>query len=163
MKIAGLDLSLTSTGLVDGAGEAHLIGSKQRGLDRLAELRDLILDNLAGATLVAIEGYAYGRPNQAHQLGELGGVIRLALHERDIHIANVPPSTVKLWATGKGNAPKDAVLAAAVRRWPDINDNNIADAAWLRDLAEHAYSGKDTPEIPAAKARALIAVEWPAP
>lgn len=161
MRIAGLDLSLTATGLVDADGTPHLISSHLRGLERLAELRDLILDNLANATIVAVEGYAYGRPNQAHQLGELGGVVRLALHERDIHIANVPPATVKLWATGKGNAPKDVVLATAVRKWPAIDNNNVADAAWLRDIAQHVYDGLTPSSL--LRARALASVDWPAP
>lgn len=49
---------------------------------------------------------------------------------------NVPcegyaPSSIKKWATGKGNANKDAMLAEAQRRWPDITDHNEADARLL--------------------------------
>jgi Holliday junction resolvasome RuvABC endonuclease subunit len=46
------------------------------------------------------------------------------------------PGEIKRHATGKGNAPKDAILAAARNKWGDsIADDNQADACWLLDLA----------------------------
>ena len=47
------------------------------------------------------------------------------------------PSEVKKHATGKGNAPKDAVVAAARARWGNeaIRDSNEGDARWILDLA----------------------------
>ena len=43
-----------------------------------------------------------------------------------------PQSRAK-YATGRGNAPKDQVLAATIKRYPhlDIIDNNAADAVLL--------------------------------
>ena len=47
-------------------------------------------------------------------------------------LAEIPPTTVKLFATGKGNADKDEVLAAVKARWsPDVHDDNEADAVAL--------------------------------
>lgn len=48
------------------------------------------------------------------------------------------PSEIKKAATGKGNANKDAVIAAAKTRWPyqAIIDGNQADALWLSALAD---------------------------
>lgn len=47
------------------------------------------------------------------------------------------PSEIKKVATGKGNANKEAVIAAARLRWPEqsIVDGNQADALWLSVLA----------------------------
>lgn len=46
------------------------------------------------------------------------------------------PNEIKKRATGKGNANKDAVVAAAQQRWPNVTDNNEADALWLMVLLE---------------------------
>jgi len=44
---------------------------------------------------------------------------------------------LKLFATGKGNASKDSMLAAARKKWPDqdIIDDNQADALWALEWA----------------------------
>lgn len=159
IPIAGLDRSLTATGLVTPDGAHHLISSRRTGLDRLADIRDQVLNRLTYPCLVVTEGYAFARPNGAHQLGELGGVLLLAIHELQQPIAIVPPASLKRFATGKGNATKDQMLAAAVRRWPDIDDNNIADAAWLRAMGQAAYTQPD--ELTATQAAALTPIDWP--
>lgn len=48
------------------------------------------------------------------------------------------PAEVKKAATGKGNANKDQVLAAAKVRWPLVNivDHNQADALWILELSK---------------------------
>jgi Holliday junction resolvasome RuvABC endonuclease subunit len=45
----------------------------------------------------------------------------------------IPVGTIKRLATGKGNANKTAVLAAAQAKWPyrNIRDHNEADACWI--------------------------------
>lgn len=47
------------------------------------------------------------------------------------------PSEVKKFATGKGNAKKDAMMAAAQKRWPNVElvSDDHADALWLLELA----------------------------
>lgn len=91
--IIGLDLSLTGTG-VAVCTRSDLIGDVTwdvqkiltKGLNntaRLRTIRDTILRiiDVWNPAAVYLEGYAYGRPNQAHQVGELGGVVRVALDE----------------------------------------------------------------------------------
>ena len=48
-------------------------------------------------------------------------------------VAEVAPALLKKYATGKGNAAKDEVLASVVRRYPqvDISGNDISDALVL--------------------------------
>ncbi len=49
----------------------------------------------------------------------------------------IPVGTIKKRATGKGNAGKPAMVAAAQARWPEqnVNDDNQADALWLLECA----------------------------
>lgn len=166
--IAALDLSLTSTGMASvHAGEIHLERlqpKRVKGYERLGHIQDRVLDFVRSADVVAVEGPAFGAQGSAyHQLAGLWWVITKALHEADIQFAVIPPSSVKQYATGKGNAPKDLVLAAAVRRFPqaEVDGNDVADALWMAALAHHFYS---TPivTVPAVNLKALEKVEWPA-
>lgn len=160
-NIVALDLSLTSTGwaCVEGVGT---FTTKERGLQRLQRLREQIL-TLAGPTtdVAAIEGYAFGRPNGMAALGELGGVVRLALYEHDITIVDVPPASLKKYATGKGNANKELMLVEAVRRLGYAGSNNDeADALWLYTMTCDALCGT-APVVPQAHRVALNAIDWP--
>lgn len=109
-RVLAVDLSLTRTGLCDDDGPTTYAASGE-GLTRLAAIRDRVLDAAAAAELVAIEGYSFGSKGRAVvSIGELGGVVRLALAEAGVAFVDVPPSTLKKYATGKGNAGKDEVL-----------------------------------------------------
>lgn len=159
--VVGLDLSLTATGVATTAGEV-VISSKLKGMARIAAIDGRIWEHVGGVApmmdvdLVVIEGYSFGsRNSQAHALGELGGVVRMALHTLAVPYIDVPPSTLKVFATGKGNAGKDEVLAAAIRRLGfGGHDNNAADALWLRALGHHVL-GDPLLELPASHTRAL--------
>jgi Holliday junction resolvasome RuvABC endonuclease subunit len=70
---------------------------------------------------------------------ELQGVVKLFCEDHDIEYRGYAPSEVKVHATGKGNANKDAVLAAARERWPQVKDHNEADALFLLSLAQRDY------------------------
>ncbi len=145
MSAVGLDLSLTATGISTTA-DTWVITSRCRGVRRLQDLRDLILAHVDSSDTVFIEGYSMGaqRGSQgvAQMLGELGGVVRLALYERDIVFVDVPPAVLKKFATGKGNAGKPDMLAAAIRcGYEGSNDNNAVDAWWLRQLGAYSAGG----------------------
>jgi Holliday junction resolvasome RuvABC endonuclease subunit len=173
MRILALDLSLSATGWADAAGAGVLRPPKDhdRGMKRLVWIRDQVLEfaanteqlhvGSASADLVVIEGYAFGAKNQAgvHAIGELGGIVRVALFEFGVPVVEIPPASLKLFATGKGNAPKDEVLAAAIRQLGyDGHDHNLADALWLHRMALAQYSGGKHTE---AKERALAKIAWP--
>lgn len=75
----------------------------------------------------------------AHVYGELRGVLVGSLTERGREAyAPVTVSAVKRQATGKGNAPKDQVVKAAIARWgmggdwTPANDDE-ADALWVAE------------------------------
>ncbi len=163
--VVAFDLSLTSTGVADRDGTRR-IRPKTNGVERLIEVRDAVLwechgpANGATLDLVLLEGYSYGSPNAAHPVGELGGVVRVALYEAAIHFEVVPPASIKIFACGKGNAKKDDVLLAAVRRLDyQGNSGDEADALWLYALAMHAL-GSPIVSLPATHLRALTTVKW---
>lgn len=158
-RVLGLDLSLTATGYAYNDEVVGVLKPRGRGPARLAEIRDWIVYVGQDADVVVLEGYAFARPNQAHQLGELGGVVRLALHDRRIPYVEVPPALLKRFATGKGNATKDAVLAAAIRRFGFEGDSNDAADAWLlRVMGLTAYDGEPVTDY---QREALGKVAWP--
>lgn len=170
MKIVGLDLSLTSTGIAyqdDDEVHTHAIKSKLHDTPRLIEIREQILAVVLFpfvADLVVIEGYSYGSPagaTRAHAIGELGGVIKLALHEHGIPCALIPPKLLKKYATDRGNASKVEMLTAAVKRSGiEFRTDDEADAWWLREMG-CARFGEPHVQMPAASAAAVATVEWP--
>ena len=161
-RVLGLDLSLTATGYAADAEVVGVIRSKARGPRRLAEIRNFILELAADAEVVVLESYSYASQNQAHQVGELGGVIRLGLYSAHIPYAEVAPTALKKFATGKGNSDKDRVLAAAIRRFAfEGDDNNAADAWILRAMGLVHYDAAPI-ALAAGALDALAKVEWPA-
>ena len=69
---------------------------------------------------------------------ELHGVLKSLLEELNIEYRAYSAGEIKKHATGKGNAKKPAMIAAAEVKWPELKivDDNHADALWLKDLAE---------------------------
>ncbi len=166
MRVIGLDLSLTGTGIATNYGTAT-IHSKARGMERLAHIRDQVLSVLIPDVehLFVIEGYSMGTARQsshAHGLGELGGVIRLALWEAGVGYLDCPPACLKRYACGRGNAPKEEVLIAAVKRGADVRDNNQADAFFLRAMGLDAM-GAPVVDMPQAHRAGLKSIEWSTP
>ena len=138
-KIVGIDASLTSTGIaatiygeLDNAVSTRSINSNKKGTDRLIEIKEEVYKSVFGADLVLIEGYSYASPNQAHQVGELGGVLRVMLAENNLKVLEVAPTQLKKFATGKGNASKEEIAVAAYKKWGiECRTNDETDAAVL--------------------------------
>lgn len=182
--VVAFDLSLTSTGVADRNG-TRLISPLGAGPKRLRGIRDAVLHsshvgNEFGSgkrcletpacaavlrygrhpDLVVIEGYSYASGNKAHDVGELGGVVRLALYEAGIRYEVVAPKTLKTYACDNGNASKDDMLLAAVRRLGYAGKSkDEADALWLYALAMHAL-GSPVVDVPKTHLRALKALPW---
>lgn len=135
MNIVGLDLSLTATGICT-ASRCETVTVKSTGMRRLLDIREQLVDRgICAADLVVLEGYSFGsRQSHAHALGELGGHIRLCLYSAEIPYVDVAPALLKKFATGKGNANKDQMVATAARAGCPADDNNAVDAWWLRQL-----------------------------
>ena len=163
-----LDLSLTCIGWArtspSGSGrEVGTIKPKGTGVRRLQDALSRVLHVARGSQLVLIEGYAFGRANRAHHLGELGGVIRLGLHQSRVRWIEVPPKCVKKLATGNGNASKNAVLAEAVRRLGyEGSSLDESDALWLLEGTLHHYGSPAATKLPRKHLGFQSQAEWPA-
>lgn len=120
--------------------------SPYKGVQRLADIRDwldgeiesMLLD---GHTIVeiAMEGTVLAS-HSALLLGELSATVKLTLWDFfDNHLKaplQIPPMTLKKYATGKGNAKKQEMLLQIYKRWGlEFNDDNAADAYALARLA----------------------------
>jgi len=144
VKVMGLDLSLTGTGVVvlnyDGTVAEHItVSSKLRDMERLAYIRSMIgtIVSKHNPSLTCIEGYSMGsRAGQLASIGELGGVIKLLLFRNDFRFQLIPPSQLKKFVTGKGVGIKDEVMMHVYKRWEWTPvDNNQADAYGLSRIA----------------------------
>ncbi len=164
-----LDLSLTATGWAapGASGVLSPPSGVVRGLERLIWIRDRVLGlvNDHGADVAVLEGYSFGQArgtSQRHSAGELGGIVRVALFEAGIPVVEVAPASLKKYATGKGNAPKEAVLAAAIRRLGfEGHDHNESDALWLLHMALDHFEAPGCVDVPKVHREALTAVQWP--
>ena len=165
--VIGLDLSLTSTGIALPDGTTEAISVPMKDVTRLIALRNIIMEkiNQHKHPLVVIEGYSFAQRNsQAHALGELGGVIRVALVEADCTIAVVAPTQRAKFATGKGNAGKSEVVSAISARtgivWSGKGADDKADAWILQEMGLTAL-GRSRYDWPKANLAALEKTEWP--
>lgn len=177
MRIIALDLSLTETGWAAhvwhgtghyGPSQAGVLKpprSHSSGMRRLDWIRAQVrmMCRHYDPAIVVVEGYSFGSKGQAvYGIAELGGVVRLALHDLRTPFVVVPPASLKKYSTGRGNAKKEEVLVAAVKRLGyHGHNNNIADAMWLRQMAADHYQAEGAVPMPKAQRAALEAVEWP--
>ncbi len=72
----------------------------------------------------------------AHVYGGLLATLTAWCEHRGIPYSGVPVGSIKKHATGKGNAPKEAMIAAAVARGFSPADDNEADALALLHMVE---------------------------
>lgn len=163
--IAGLDLSLTSTGWSCGTFQTA-IQPKTIGAQRLVEVREAILALVVSSNMpfVVMEGYAFAtRNSQAYSIGELGGVIRAAFWEWSIPFVEVPPTCRAKFATGRGNASKSEVVSAVSARtgiaWSGKGADDMCDA-WVLEEMGLTSVGKGRYDWPLANIDALNKIHW---
>jgi Holliday junction resolvasome RuvABC endonuclease subunit len=163
MNILALDLSLTATGWAKSI-EDHGVETgpgKLRGVERLEAWEHWLVQHLFDRELIVLEGYAFGRPQQATPIGELGGVIRLCLHQLHYPLVVIQPAVLKKYATGKGNATKpDMRMELYKRSTLDIKDDNEVDALWLLAAAMDACD-EGLWSMPKDRLAVLGKVDWP--
>lgn len=135
--IVAIDPSLISCALVLGHPETaayssqvftsdpadSLVARFTRYRKLVAEICDAIYAVDAEVSATFIEGYALTRnPAGATALCEFGGLLRVMLIDHFGPVYEVAPKSLKMFATGKGNASKTMVAANIAKRYGVIFD-----------------------------------------
>jgi len=145
MNILGIDPSLNATGVVilnfidDNEKDFEIVKSdlikctpKMGDLGRLSFINDQIINIISDNEIenIAMEGLSFGARGRAMlQLAGLNYILQLSFKKLDVNYEIIPPTVMKKFVVGKGNAPKDQVMLKAFRKWKvDFDDNNICDA-----------------------------------
>jgi Holliday junction resolvasome RuvABC endonuclease subunit len=173
--VVGIDLSLTSTGIavktlnLAGGYTITIPSTGHRGdtwhtrHKRINTIVGHILTHIpVGPALIALEAPAYSS-NTGSVWDRAGAWWRIYDLLADEHtVVPVLPNLRAKYATGKANASKDAVLAAAVRRYPDwdITNNNTADALILAAIGAR-LAGEPFDDLPLTHLDALKTLELP--
>lgn len=175
MNVAGLDLSLTATGIAvitdGGQVSVDTIRSTGHTRDTFAQ-RDQRIDQLSTAivsrtvhvALAVVEGPSVMSKGGSNwdRAGLWWSVVH-TLMWHGVQVAVAPPTVLKKFAAGRGNADKTAVAAGMTRLWPDVecgNDNEF-DALCAATVAAQR-AGMDVPTR-AHHADCLTSVAWPEP
>jgi Holliday junction resolvasome RuvABC endonuclease subunit len=162
-RIIALDLSLTATGFCEGE-RIEVWKTKLRGHERfqfvLGSVNFAVGDGLQPT--VVLEGFSFGsKGSSLYEIAGLGYLVRHHLWLSGIPFGIVAPSTLKKYATGKGNAGKPDMLDAAIRRfgYQGTTDDNAVDAFLLWHLANEHFN---TPvvKVPQPQAESAAKIEW---
>lgn len=172
--VVGIDLSLTATGLAavtsDGMHEASTVKSSGKRGDTLVQRAGRIdeivfrVNDFAchwRADLVVIEGPSImSKGGSSWDRAWLWGTVVEDLLSTGVAVC--PPTVLKKWAAGKGNADKAAVAVGVSRLWREIecDSDNEWDALALASMGSQRLGFGVVPDR-AHHAACLEKVEWP--
>lgn len=168
--VLGIDPSLTGFAMtaLTTHGQFHtwLYRSTHKGVDRLMDISLWLSTKIESLESKDIRIHDVGiedtvvMSHSAVALGELHGVIRVALHHalpssKGRYPQQIPPTMVKKYATDKGNAKKNEVLLAVYKKWGvEFRDDNMADSYVIARMAagmwDSAYEGAVLDKVNAA-------------
>lgn len=171
-SVVGLDISLTGTGV---ACCTHARTIKSSAKDAIEPRADKIWQDLwetvqeisnKSASYFVIEGLAFAsKTGKVAERDFLHHFIRWNLWKLGKRFVLVPPNSLKMFATGSGNANKDEMVIAVTKNWPDYNakNNNEADAVALYEMGQTHLLGENwfnTANFTKKQLSALDKVEW---
>lgn len=166
LRVLGLDLSLTSTGMALPSGATVRIKTRPADGDRrLLVIRDHIREAVEVhrphvAVLEDLPRHAMG----AGVTAMVHGIVRAALVEAGVPYALVVPATLKCFGADHGRATKQTMAAAAYlaagAEFADDPGGDQADAWWLR-AAGHDHYGHALFPLPQGQRDRLRKVAWP--
>lgn len=115
------------------------------------DMAEWLIDN--HAQVIYIEDYAFAATGRVFHIGEHAGILKYVLQQNGIKVEVVPPTVIKKFATGKGNADKEKMTQAflvdypAARNWvthffPRYKDGALIAKSPLADLADSYWLAK---------------------
>lgn len=146
--VAGIDQSARRTGvcILNQKGAVVslelIVPKKRKDQLRLVFIRDE-LNALLGRhsiSVIVMEGYSYGSMNKPFILGEIGGVIKLVVHDQGAKLYTAAPKQLKKFVTGRGSVDKEAIIKGVARQWnidvgAGAGKDDKADAVGLAHIA----------------------------
>jgi crossover junction endodeoxyribonuclease RuvC len=151
MRYVGIDPS-TKTGIVvmDETREwtKEITSKIKSDPERFIDLTTQILDWLSEGDRICIEGFSYGSKGKgvSTQYG-IGWLIRAELIRNGYTYIDVPPTSVKKFATGKGNTKKDEMVLPIYKKWGfEHASDNVRDAFVLAQMAKGIYDSSNLTE-----------------
>jgi Holliday junction resolvasome RuvABC endonuclease subunit len=164
MRIIGLDLSMSATGVCMPDGSTVVIKPKGKGDARLLPVHERLSAALrvARPDLAVVEDIRAGlKGDAARIIPMVHAAALLALMQAGVPYVYVNAMTLKVYATGRGGADKAAMMRAARERAGRVfRDDNECDAWWLHAAGRAAY-GSLVVSVPDKQAQALQGVAWP--
>lgn len=162
IKVVGLDLSITGTGVahtVEGAVCTHLVKTNPKDRDlRLNDIKNAVREYAEDADLALIEAPTPRSPSSVVS-GMVQGVVRLQLLDMGIPYGTLMPASLKKFATGKGTGDKVPMAIAALKRAGlEFSDDNQCDAFWLWVAANYQV-GQPMYDLPALNRESLSKIK----
>ena len=167
----GVDISLTGTGVCKLEANGRLVTSKcittkahksfTQWFDRVDDITKQVMLYVDEGSIVFVEGYAFGATGQVFNIAELSGYIKYQLYRGNCTaVIQVPPTSLKKFITGKGNAKKELILKEVYKTYGvDFEDNNEADAYALARMAYEVAQYHIDPELNPLSANKLTALD----
>jgi len=92
-------------------------------MDRYDDISSWTLNILDSNSVdqVYLEGYSFGSTGRVFNIAENTAILKYNLWEELIHYEVIPPTTVKKYATGKGNASKEDMFNKFNEENPNAN------------------------------------------
>ena len=98
--------------------------------------------------IIGYEDYSFDSTNKSFTMGEFGGVLKVAIVDMAplVQLYYVPPTTLKLFATGNGGATKEMMVAQYNNDHPKntMDSHDLVDAYYLAEIA--GYIDKEFPK-----------------
>ena len=84
--------------------------------ERYETIADWAMDKVSGCDQIALEGYSFGsKGSRVFQIAENTGMLKYKIYRAGIPLSVYPPSTIKKFATDKGNANKNKMYESFAR------------------------------------------------
>lgn len=167
--VLGLDVSTKRTGVALPTGRTLSLSPGTKDVARRLHWFAGALARLLRTyepKVAVIEGYAPRSIGilSTIRLAELGGAVRLTLHEFGVPYVEITPSELKRYATGNGNAAKGLMVEMALRAGADVVNDDEADAWLARAIGVHGCDSVDLLDghgAPKARLEVVAAHDWP--